>query len=330
MQPDVSFVATALPYPPTENNKSKLKQFLLDYYKASTFNVCEHQIVPLMEGPPLPLMIDPNAIPVAYHTPVPVPIHWQEKVKADIDRDVKLGVLELMPIGEPVTWCHRMVVCTKKGGTPRRTFDLQSLNAFATRETHHTQSLFYQARLAPRNKKKTIFEAWNGYHSVPFRTEDRHLTTFMTPWGRYRYCTAPQGYIASGDGHSRRYDEIVAHIPNKTKCIDDSLLWSDTIKDSFFQAINWLDICGRNGVTLNPSKFSFADDSVEFAGFTITGDSVCPCEKYMRAIKGFPASQNITDVKSWFGLVNQVPYAFVMTSNMLPFRQLLKPESIFQ
>ena len=321
---------TALPYPPTENKKSKLKQFLLDYYKASTFNVCEHQILSLMKGPPLTPMIDPNADPVTYDTPVPVPTHWQEKVKADIDRDVKLGVLEPVTIGEPVTWCHRMVVCTKKDGTPRLTVNLQSLNAFATRETYHAQSPFHQARGVLCNKKKTIFDAWNGYHSVPLRTEDTHLTTFITPWGRYRYWTAPQGYIASGNGYSRRYDEIVAHIPNKTKCIDDTLLWSDTIKDSFFQAINWLDICGRNGVIRNPSKFSFADDSVEFAGFTITCDSVRPCEKYMRAIKEFPTTQNITDVRSWFGLVNQVSYAFAMTSKLLPFCQLLKPRSIFQ
>ena len=53
--------------------------------------------------------------------------------------------------------------------------------------------------------------------------------------GRYRYKTAPQGYIASGDGYTRRYDEIVAHIKNKTKCIDDTLLWAPTIEDSFSQ-----------------------------------------------------------------------------------------------
>jgi hypothetical protein len=32
---------------------------------------------------------------------------------------------------------------------------------------------------------------------------------------------APHGYIVSGHGCTRRYDEIVAHIPNHTKCIDD-------------------------------------------------------------------------------------------------------------
>jgi hypothetical protein len=35
-------------------------------------------------------------------------------------------------------------------------------------------------------------DAWNGYHSVSNREEDRHLTTFYSPWGRYRYKTAPR------------------------------------------------------------------------------------------------------------------------------------------
>ena len=94
----------------------------------------------MMEGPPLQLMVDPDAKPVAVHTPVPVPVHWQDDLQNGLDRDVKLGVIEPVPVGEPVKWCHRMVVCAKKNGTQRRTVDLQALNAHATRDTHHTLS----------------------------------------------------------------------------------------------------------------------------------------------------------------------------------------------
>ena len=320
---------TSLPFPATKANREKLQQYLLDYYASSTFNTCEHQTLPLMDSPLMRLMIDPNATPTAHHSPIPVPLHWQDAVKADLDRDVRLGVLEPVPIGEPVTWCHRMVICAKQNGSPRRTIDFQPLNAHATRETHHTQSPFHQARSVPQGKKKTVFDAWNGYHSVPLHPDDRHYTTFITPWGRYRYCTAPQGYIASGDGYTRRYDEITASIPNKTKCIDDALLWSDTIGESFSQAVNWLDTCGKHGITLNPEKFRFAQDEVEFAGFEITNDTVRPCKRYIRAIEDFPTPQSITDVRSWFGLVNQVSYAFSMAETMLPFRELLKPSNTF-
>ncbi|GFR80773.1 enzymatic polyprotein, partial [Elysia marginata] len=251
----------SLPFPATEENREKLQQYLVQYYKSSPFNTCDHQPLPLMEGPPLELMVDPRAKPVAYHTPIPVPLHWQQEVKAGLDQDVGLGVIETVPIGEPVTWCHRMVICAKKNGKPRRTVDFQPLNAHAKRETHHTPSPFHQARSVPHGTKKTVLDTWNGYHSLPIREADRHLTTFITPWGRYRYKTTPQGYIASGDGYTRRCDEVIAEIPNKTKCVDDALLWADTLEESFHQAVQWLDICGRHGIILNPEKCIFGSDT---------------------------------------------------------------------
>ena len=114
--------------------------------------------------------------------------------------------------------------CAKKNGKPRRTVDFQALNVYVARETQHTSSPFHQARGVPENKRKTVFDAWNGYRSVRLHEDDKHLTTFITPWGRYRYCVAPQGYRASGDGYTRRYDEIVSGIGDHTKCIDDALL----------------------------------------------------------------------------------------------------------
>jgi hypothetical protein len=73
-----------------------------------------------------------------------------------------------------------------------------------------------------------------------------------------------------------------------------------------------------------------------------SGLSVMPCRPQMsshcaawknfpqsQAILDFPTPRNITDVRSWFGLVNQVFYAFSMAEKMLPFRQLLKPETPF-
>ena len=68
---------------------------------------------------------------------------------------------------------------------------------------------------------------------------------------------------------------------------------------------------------------------MEFAGFEITPTTVKPCRKYTRAIQDFPTPKNLTDVRSWFGLVNQVSYAFSMTPAMEPFRALLKPSETF-
>lgn len=109
-----------------------------------------------------------------------------------------------------------------------------------------------------------------------------------------------------------------------------SCIWADDIETRFHRATEWLDICGRNGITLNPKKFHFAEDCVEYAGFEITPTNVRPCNKFSKAITDFPTPRNITDVRSWFGLINQMSYSFSMAAAILPFRALLKPGSQFE
>ena len=71
------------------------------------------------------------------------------KVKADLDGDVRLGIIEAVPPGTPTLWCSRMVVVPKKDGSPRHTVDLQNLNGATYRASHHTASPFNQASLVP-------------------------------------------------------------------------------------------------------------------------------------------------------------------------------------
>ncbi|GAB1597479.1 hypothetical protein Ahia01_000965400, partial [Argonauta hians] len=134
----------------------------------------------------------------------------------------------------------------------------------------------------------------------------------------------------SGDGYTRRYDALVADIQNKTKCIDDALLWADTLEENFNQVVNWLDICGRNGIILNPKKFTFGRDEVEFAGFKVGKEKVRPADHFAEAITNFPTPTSITDIRSWFGLLNQIAYTCSVAEFMQPFRDLLTPKSTFQ
>ena len=94
----------------------------------------------LRKGEPLRLFTDEKIKPNAVHTPSPIPVHFREEVKAQLDRDIRLGVLEKVPLNTPVTWCSRLVVATKADGTPRRTVDLQKLNEASVQQTHPTLS----------------------------------------------------------------------------------------------------------------------------------------------------------------------------------------------
>ena len=324
---------TAAPDPPDlplagiEENKKALKQYLLDHYASSTFNTCEHQPLPMMHGPPLELHVDPSAKPFAVHTPASVPVHWAKKVKSDLERDVELGVLEKVDENVPVTWCHRMVVCRKRNGDPRRTVDLQPLNSVSIRQCHPTAPPLQQAMDIPHGVKKSTLDAWNGYHSVQIRESDRHLTTFITPWGRFRYKTAPQGYLASGDAYTHRYDKITMEFKDIKRVIDDTLLYSKDIVTSFHHVAKYLTLVGENGIILNPDKFNFAEDEVDWAGIRVTNEKCKPLDAHVDAIRNFPIPVNITDMRSFMALVNQVSPYYAVQPHLHPFRELLKKGS---
>ena len=208
-----------LPCPPTEENLPILRQYILDRFSSSAFNCCEKQPLPLMDqSPPLRIFVSEDAVPVAVHTPIQVPLHWKSDVKRGLDRDCELGVLEKVPVNDPVTWCHRMLITPKANGQPRRVVDFTSLNKFAPRQTHHTESPWSLVSSIPKNKVKSTLDCWHGYHSVPLAPSDRHLTTFVTPWGRYRYRTAPQGLLSAGDGYTHRKAEIMGDFQDARNC----------------------------------------------------------------------------------------------------------------
>ena len=282
-----------------------------------------------MAGPPVEIHVYPTATPKACHTPANIPIHWQQKVYEDLLRDEALGVVERVPYGEPVTWCHRMVVTRKHDRSPRRTVDLSPLNKFCRRETFATESPFHLARRIPTNTWKTVTDAWNGYHSVPLRASDRHLTTFITPFGRWRYTRAPQGFLSSGDGYNRRFDAILADFERKERCVDDTVHYDTDLEQHWWRPIDFLTRVGQSGIVLNPDKFQFAEKSVNFAGFRVSDTTIESLPKYLDAIRDFPSPTSTTDIRSWFGLVNQVTNYAQLRDTMAPFKPFLSPRCKF-
>lgn len=56
----------------------------------------------------------------------------------------------------------------------------------------------------------------------------------------------------------------------------------------------------------DPEKFHFTEKEVDFARFHITEDGIKHTKRMTEAILQFATPKNITNVRSWFGLVNQV------------------------
>ena len=224
---------TEIPFKPTLENRDKLKQWLIANFESSAFNSCTHQPLKQMTGKPMDVIFKEGIEPFKVHTPAAVPHHWTKKVKKQLDKDVRLGIIEPVPQGTPTRWCSRMVVASKKNGDPRRTIDLQQLNKATLRETHHTPSPYNIVSITPKKTYKTVLDAWNGYHSLSVAESAKDAFTFITEHGRYRCCSAPQGFHGSGDAYTKRFDDITSEFDRVSRCIDDSLLWDYSILAHF-------------------------------------------------------------------------------------------------
>jgi hypothetical protein len=319
-----------LPFEPVEKNVGKMKEYLLDAYASSAFNKCPHEPLPMMKCAPIRIHVKEDAKPVACKTASTVPLHLREAVKAQLEEDVALGTIERVPIGVETTWQARMHVVTKPDGTPRRTVDLRHLNDHCIRETEHIVPPYKQARLIPAGVWKTKTDAWNGYHSCPLDKRDRHLTTFITEWGRFRNLVAPQGFMASGDGYNQRYGRLVEDMPRTTRCVDDLALWDSDMEEHWWRTIRYLDRIARNGIIISPAKFEFCAREIEFAGFRVTWNGVKPLARYLDAVAKFPRPTNITDIRSFFGLINQLAHYAQLRDMMAPFKPFLSPRTRFQ
>lgn len=316
---------TSLPFPPLEENVPRLEEWLLCHFSGSTFDT-NRSPLRVMAGEPHVIHLLPEAKPYACHTPASVPRHWEAEVKRQLDEDVKMGVLEPVPVGEATEWCARMVVVAKKSGQPRRTIDFQKLNAACRRETHHTSTPFDMVSGIPRHSFKTTADAHWGFHQVELHEKSRRLTTFITPWGRFRYRRTPMGHCAAPDAYTRRFDDAIVGIPRKIKCVDDTLLFDASVEDAFWHVYDFLETCAAKGVTLKPEKFTFCRREVDFVGFHVSWEEYYPTEERLAAIRHFnmPAEPSLTDIRSWHGFVNQLAPFLATAPVMEPFRELLK------
>ena len=99
-----------LPFKCVPENNACMKLWLLERYKASTFNTCPHRPLPCMSGPPVEIHLAENATPRTCHTAAPIPLHWQQQVHADLLRDEALGVILLIGAIEWLSRESMMVV----------------------------------------------------------------------------------------------------------------------------------------------------------------------------------------------------------------------------
>jgi hypothetical protein len=151
----------------------------------------------------LKLDIDNSVTPVKLATRN-VPVALKDKIKNELDTLVEKDIISQVDV--PTDWISSMVVVTKSSGKIRFCIDPKPLNGALRRNHYRTPTI---DDLLPDLEKARWFslaDAKNGFWQVQLQDESSYLTTFGTPWGRYRWKRMPFGISPAPEEFQRSKD----------------------------------------------------------------------------------------------------------------------------
>ena len=103
----------------------------------------------------------------------------------------------------------------------------------------------------------TIADFNKGYWMVELDPESRKYTTMALDIGRFQWTRLPMGSIVAQDMFQRKLDAIFLDIPGVTGIADDMVIYGKTDLEHDRHLINFLNICRKNTLMLNPDKMQF-------------------------------------------------------------------------
>ena len=145
-----------------------------------------------MPGEKFRIELEANAKPCKVSYARHIPIAFKEKLKMELDTLVNNGIIS--PVSKPTDWCSPIVVTSKKNSDQiRLCVNFRQLNRSVARELYPTKSVLEACQNIARDETKIFskFDAVKEYHQIPVDEESKDLTTFITPFGRFRYEKAP-------------------------------------------------------------------------------------------------------------------------------------------
>ena len=285
----------------------------------------------VLKGPPMHINLrkDVPIKPYKVWSVKNTPLHLQKAADRELKKLLEDGIIE--PVSEPSDYCHYAKWVEKPGSdSVRLVVDIQ-LNKTCIRPTH--PSLAREAiiqSLPPDAKVFAKLDATAGYFQIPLDDESSRLTTFLLPTGRYRFKRAPMGLNASGDEWCRRSDEALVGLHGVKKLVDDLIIFAPNQEILLSRIRAVLQRCREHGITLSKRKFEIGD-SVKFAGYILSRDGVKPDPDMLAAIAEFPTPSELTNLRSFLGLANQLgSFLPDLAHNTRLMRQLLRKNVAWQ
>ena len=169
-------------------------------------------------------------------------------------------------------------------------------------------------------------DANSGFWQTPLAKDSQLLTTFITPFGRYCFNTMPFGILSAPEHFQKRMSCILAGIDGVLCLMDDVMVFGKDKEQHFERLTQVMRQIKTAGVTLNPVKCEFRKAQLKFLGHLVDKDGI-RADK-ISAITALPAPTNVSELRRFMGMVNQLEKFSPNIADLTqPLQQLLSIKS---
>ncbi len=168
----------------------------------------------------------------------------------------------------------------------------------------------------------------HAYLQIPLHEESKPLVTINTLQGLYRYNRLPFGVSTAPAIFQRTMENLLRGIPHVTVYIDDILVTGETESEHLQNLEEALQRLETAGMRLKRSKCRFMMNEVEYLGHKISREGLQPAEEKVRAIRSAPTPGNVSQLKSFLGLLNFYSrFLPNLPTTLAPLHHLLQKKS---
>jgi len=265
-------------------------------------------------GKPYHIELRPDAKP--YHgRPYSIPKAFEQTLKLELDRLVKIGVLKKVNRSE---WAFPSFIIPKKDQTVRFINDLRELNKRIRRVPFPLPKIQDLLLKMEGFTYATALDLNMGYYHIRLDDASKRLCTLIFPWGKYEMQCLPMGLCNSPDIFQEKMSELMEGLEYVRAYIDDLLIISKGSYEEHLQDVSR--VLGRlqaAGLKVNANKSSFARSELEYLGYWITREGIQPQPKKIQAMLNIAPPTNKSALRSFIGMVNYYRDAWIRRSDVL-------------
>lgn len=271
--------------------------------------------------------VQKDAVPVV-HPPRRIPHALRDRLKGELDTMENAGVIS--KVTQPTDWVNSLVVVEKPNGNLRICLDPKDLNQ-AVKRPHYSMPTLEDALAKLAGAKFfSKLDAKSGYWHLTLSQRSSFLTTFNSPFGRYRFNRMPFGLVSAQDEFQRKMDEAFEGVPGTIVLVDDVLVSGGTQEEHDANLKAFLDRATEKNVKLNPEKMTICSKEVEYFGHIVSAEGVKPDPKKIKAIENMPAPKDKKELETILGMVTYLSkFAPNLAEITKPLRDMLKNDVEF-